>query len=99
MNIPTNSAPAPALTTLWDALQQIIRIGLYIGGSALVTAGYIDEATSAKVIGLIVLALNAGWTWYWNRRSVATVGGLASAAVAVGSLASAAKKVKDVKRK
>lgn len=68
------------LQTVWDSLQQIIRIALYAGAGALVTAGYLDQATSLQLAGAAVAAINGLWTIYWNRRQVVTVDGMAAAA-------------------
>lgn len=67
------------LQTVWDSLQQVIRILLYLGGSALVTRGLIDDATSNQLVGAALIVINAGWTIYWNRRQVMTVDGMTAA--------------------
>ncbi len=64
--------------TLWDSLQQIIRILLYAASGALVTAGLIDQQTGVALAGALVALINGIWTWYWNRKAV-TVAGLEAA--------------------
>jgi hypothetical protein len=68
------------LQTLWDSLQQVIRIALYAGSGALVTAGIIDQGTAVTLAGAILALLNGVWTVYWNRSQVVTVDGMAAAA-------------------
>lgn len=61
------------MQTMWDSLQQIIRILLYAGSGALVTAGVIDQATGVTLAGALLGVINGLWTWYWNRKQVVTV--------------------------
>ena len=84
------------LQTVWDSLQQIIRILLYAGAGALVTAGLIDQATGVALAGALLGLLNGIWTWYWNRKAV-TVAGLEAAdkANAAHVVAGAIKAVKN----
>lgn len=84
------------MQTFWDSAQQVIRILLYMGAGALVTAGMIDQATGTALVGGVLGVLNGLWTWWWNRR-VATVKGLeargaSSAAVALEMAAKATRK-------
>lgn len=67
------------LQTVWDALQQIIRIGLYAGAGALVTAGILDQSTSLQLAAAALALINGLWTVYWNRRQVMTVDGMTAA--------------------
>lgn len=68
------------LQTGWDSIQQIIRIVLYSGAGALVSAGYLDEQTSLQLAGAALSLVTVAWTVYWNRRQVVTVDGMAAAA-------------------
>lgn len=68
------------LQTIWDSLQQIIRIALYAGAGALVTAGVLDQSTSLQLAAAVLAVVNGLWTVYWNRRQVVTVDGIAAAA-------------------
>lgn len=67
------------LQTFGDAIQQIVRIVLYAGAGALVTAGYIDQATSLQLAGAVLTILTGSWTVWWNRRQVVTVDGIKKA--------------------
>lgn len=67
------------LQTIWDSLQQFIRIALYAGAGALVTAGIIDQATAVSLAGAGLALLNGIWTVYWNRKQVMTVDGMVAA--------------------
>jgi hypothetical protein len=84
------------LQTMWDSIQQIIRILLYAGAGALVTAGIIDQATGVALAGAVLGVINGVWTWYWNRKAVTVKGleaaGKATAAVAVENAVKAVKK-------
>lgn len=75
------------MQTMWDSVQQVIRILLYAGAGALVTAGVIDESTGTALAGALLGVINGLWTWYWNRKAVTVAGleaaGKANAAVAV----------------
>lgn len=89
-----------ALQTLGDAVQQVLRIGLYLGGSALVTAGYLDETTSLKLAGALLTIATGVWTIYWNRKQVLTVDGIKAASInpnspVSGAMAVEAKAVKQ----
>lgn len=66
------------MLSMWDSLQQVIRILLYAGAGALVTAGVIDQATSVTLAGALLGVINGVWTWYWARKA-ATVPGLLAA--------------------
>ena len=84
------------LQTMWDSIQQIIRILLYAGAGSLVTAGIIDQATGVALAGAALGLINGVWTWYWNRKAVTVAGleaaGKGAAAVAVEVAVKAAKK-------
>jgi hypothetical protein len=84
------------LQTMWDSIQQIIRILLYAGAGALVTAGIIDQATGVALAGAALGVINGLWTWYWNRKAVTVTGleaaGKSHAAVAVDAAIKAVKK-------
>ena len=75
------------LQTIWDASQQVIRILLYAVSGGLVTKGIIDTETSVAFVGAAMGLLNGVWTWYWNRRNVATVGGLERAGMQTAAAA------------
>ncbi len=88
-----------ALQTLWDSLQQVIRIALYSGAGALVSAGYIDEQTSLQLAGAVLTLITIAWTVYWNRKQVLTVDGIKAASIdpaspVSGAMAVEAKAVK-----
>lgn len=84
------------LQTVWDSLQQIIRILLYAASGALVTAGLIDQQTGIALAGALVALINGIWTWYWNRKAVTVAGlekaGKANAAQVVAGAVKAVKK-------
>jgi hypothetical protein len=84
------------LQTMWDSIQQIIRILLYAGAGALVTAGIIDQATGVALAGAALGVINGLWTWYWNRMAVTVAGleaaGASHAAVVVETAVKAVKK-------
>ena len=84
------------LQTMWDSIQQIIRILLYAGAGALVTAGIIDQATGVALAGAVLGVINGVWTWYWNRKAVTVAGldaaGKIEAAASVEAAVKAAKK-------
>ena len=88
------------LQTVWDSLQQIIRIALYAAAGSLVTAGIIDQATSLALAGAVLGLINGIWTYYWNRKAV-TVAGLdaANKANAAAVVAGAIKAVKNAGKK
>ena len=69
------------LQTIWDSLQQVIRIALYSGAGALVSAGYLDEQTSLQLAGAVLTLITIAWTVYWNRQQVLTVDGIKAASV------------------
>jgi hypothetical protein len=78
------------LQTLWDSLQQVIRIALYAGAGALVSAGVVDEATSLQLAGAALALITGIWTAYWNRKQVMTVDGLEAASKSASSPVSGA---------
>lgn len=84
------------LQTMWDSIQQIVRILLYAGAGALVTAGLIDESTGTALAGALLGVVNGVWTWYWNRKAVTVAGleaaGKGHAAATVEAAVRAAKK-------
>ena len=68
------------MLTMWDSIQQIIRILLYAGAGALVTAGVIDQATGLALAGALLGVINGVWTIYWNKKA-ATIAGLEASTV------------------
>lgn len=68
------------MQTLWDGLQQLIRIGLYVLAGWLLKKGVIDDGTVEGFVGAGVLVANGAWTVWWNRRQVVTVAGVENAA-------------------
>lgn len=68
------------MQTLWDGLQQLIRIVLYIVSGWFVREGWIDENTATQLIGAGIAVATGVWTIWWNRREVVTVAGATVAA-------------------
>lgn len=64
------------MQTYWDSIQQIIRILLYAAAGALVQRGVIDGETGTALAGALLGVINGAWTFYWNKKAVATVPGL-----------------------
>lgn len=62
------------MQTIWDSLQQLIRILLYLGAGALVSRGWIDEETGAALVGAGLALATAIWTYAWNRKAVTAAG-------------------------
>jgi glutaminase len=68
------------LQTYKDAIQQVIRIALYAGAGALVTAGILDKNTAMQLAAALLTLANGLWTIRWNRKQVVTISGLEKAA-------------------
>lgn len=83
------------LQTVWDSLQQVIRIALYALAGALVSRGYLDGSLVDGLVGGLMGVLTGLWTFYWNRKAVTVAGleaaGKASAAAIVAGAVKSAK--------
>lgn len=68
------------MQTLWDGLQQWIRIMLYVASGFLAREGLLD-GTNAELFISGGMAIATGvWTVLWNRKEVVTVAGAQAAA-------------------
>lgn len=83
------------MLTLWDSVQQIIRILLYVATGWLVQRGILDESTATALAGALLGLATGLWTFWWNRRQVVTVAAASDPASPVS--ASAALEIKAAK--
>lgn len=76
-------------TTVWDKIQQVIRIAMYFISGFAVERGIGSEELWLQITGGIVAIGAAAWTILWNRNNVATTAGMQQAGLA-GSAAAVA---------
>lgn len=67
------------MQTLWDGLQQLIRIVLYVASGWLLQKGFITDAQTELFIGGGLAVATGLWTVFWNRQQVVTVDGVTAA--------------------